>query len=63
MIDVKDISSSIESDLIEFNSVLKKSAKSNVELINVIIGYILKNKGKQLRPILCLLSAKIFCLC
>ena len=60
MISIKDISSSIEDDLIEFNSTLKKSAKSNVELINVVINYILKNKGKQLRPILCLLSARIF---
>ncbi len=60
MIDIKDIRRSIESDLMDFNNTLKKSAKSNVELINIIINYILKNKGKQLRPILCLLSAKIF---
>ena len=60
MIDIRDIRRSIESDLMDFNNTLKKSTKSNVELINVIINYILKNKGKQLRPILCLLSAKIF---
>ena len=61
MIKIKDITSPIETDLIKFNDTLKESVQSNINLINVVINYALKNKGKQLRPILCLLSAKLFC--
>ena len=60
MIKLNNITSPIENELIHFNQNLKDSTKSNVELVNVVINYTLKNKGKQLRPILCLLSAKLF---
>ena len=59
MIDIKNIISPIDNELIKFNHFLKTSTKSNVNLVNVVINYILKNKGKQFRPILCLLSAKL----
>ena len=59
MIRMKEITFSIDNDLIEFNSYLKESTKSNVDLVNIIINYAIKNKGKQLRPVLCLLSAKL----
>ena len=59
MIKIKDITSPIETDLIKFNDTLKESVQSNINLINVVINYALKNKGKQLRPILCLLSARL----
>ena len=59
MVKLKDIVHPVNDDLIRFNIVLKESVKSNINLINIVINYILKNKGKQLRPILCLLSAKI----
>ena len=53
------LSNSIESEMIEFNRVFKKTLHSDVKLINTVIGYISRKKGKQLRPRLCLLSAKI----
>ena len=37
----------------------KETLKSNVNIINSIISYISRKKGKQLRPSLCLLSAKL----
>lgn len=42
-----------------FNAVYKDSLKSDVKLINTVIGYISKKKGKRLRPQLCLLSARL----
>ena len=60
MIKINDIIYPVKEDMIKFNSFLKESTQSKVDLINVIINYILKNKGKQLRPVLCLLSAKLF---
>ena len=59
MIDLKDINANLENDLLRFNEALKEAAQSNVELINIVINYMLKNKGKQLRPILCLLSSRL----
>ena len=60
MIKINDIIYPVQEDIIKFNSFLKESTQSKVDLVNVIINYILKNKGKQLRPVLCLLSAKLF---
>jgi len=42
-----------------FDSVYQDSLKSDVKLINTVIDYISKKKGKQLRPQLCLLSARL----
>ncbi len=59
MIKIKDIIIPIEDDFIEFNNNLKKTTRSEVKLVNIVIDYAMKNKGKQLRPIICLLSAKL----
>ena len=53
------LSNAIQPEMVEFNRVFKKSLDSDVKLINTVIGYISRKKGKQLRPRLCLLSAKI----
>ena len=37
MINIKDITASIDSDLFKFNDALKDSAKSKVDLVNIII--------------------------
>ena len=50
----------IEEYLSRFEEMYRKSLKSDIKLINTVIGYISRKKGKQLRPRLCLLSA---CLC
>jgi octaprenyl-diphosphate synthase len=53
------LSNAIQPEMVEFDRVFKKSLRSDVKLINTVIGYISRKKGKQLRPRLCLLSAKI----
>jgi octaprenyl-diphosphate synthase len=51
------VTSPIRENLIRFEAVYKESLHSDVKLINSIIRYISRKKGKQLRPRLCLLSA------
>ena len=43
-----------------FESKFKKYLKSNVSLLDRIMYYIIKRKGKQMRPMFVLLSAKLF---
>ena len=49
----------IKNDFDEFNDRFRSMLNSEVKIINSVISYLLRNKGKQLRPILCLLSSKI----
>lgn len=42
----------------EFRLSYKKNLNSDVKLINTVIAYISRKKGKQLRPALCLLAAR-----
>ena len=49
----------IAHEMDRFNVFYEKSLKSNVKLINTVINYISKRKGKQLRPALCILSANL----
>ena len=53
------VTSSINDYIIRFEKVYSESLHSDVKLINTIIRYISQKKGKQLRPRLCLLSAKL----
>jgi octaprenyl-diphosphate synthase len=54
-----EIKAVISEDLKEFNENFSKSMKSQVPLLNIITKYILRRKGKQIRPILVFLSAKV----
>jgi octaprenyl-diphosphate synthase len=49
----------IAEELRIFETRFKDSVKSNVPLIDRIMRYIVKTKGKQLRPMFVLLSAKL----
>ncbi len=53
------ITSPIKSELSEFQKIFSKSLKSDVALVDLITKYVLKQKGKKVRPILVLLSAKL----
>lgn len=57
--DLKKISKPIEEELKEFDGQFSNVLKSKVALIDLITKYILKQKGKKIRPILVLLSAKL----
>jgi octaprenyl-diphosphate synthase len=49
----------IADELRLFESVFKDSVKSNVPLLDRIMRYVVRTKGKQLRPMFVLLSAKL----
>ncbi|MDZ4711992.1 MAG: polyprenyl synthetase family protein [bacterium] len=57
--DLKKISAPIEGELKEFEKQFSDVLRSKVALIDLITKYILKQKGKKIRPILVLLSAKL----
>jgi octaprenyl-diphosphate synthase len=57
---LKTIKAPIAKEMDEFESFFKKSMRSKVALLNLITNYILRRKGKQMRPILVFLTAKLF---
>lgn len=58
-LDLKSISKPVEKELVEFEKKFSEVLKSKVALIDLITKYILRQKGKKIRPILVLLSAKL----
>ena len=59
MISLKQITSPILDDIDKFKEEFKGALKSEVKIINSISGYLLKNRGKTIRPILTLLCARL----
>ncbi len=57
---LKEIKNPISSELEEFEKRFRKSMKSRVALLDTIMTYIVKRKGKQMRPMFVLLCAKLF---
>ena len=57
---IEKIKQPIAAELEIFDHRFKQTLKSDVFLLNLITNYVLKTKGKQIRPILVLLSAKLF---
>src|SRR5438309_2575870 len=49
----------IERELKLFEEKFKEAAKSNVSMLDRIMRYVVKRKGKQLRPMFVFLSAKL----
>ncbi len=60
MAEIDNIKQPIAAELKIFEHQFKQSLKSDVFLLNLITQYVLKTRGKQIRPILVLLSAKLF---
>lgn len=58
-IKLSDISSPIKTELEKFQSIFKESMRSNVGLVDLVARYIIRQKGKKIRPLLVLLSSKI----
>jgi octaprenyl-diphosphate synthase len=58
-IKLSEIQKPISSELKEFDKVFKEQLKSNVALVDLVTKYILKQKGKKIRPLLVLLSASL----
>lgn len=53
------ISKTIRDELATFDIRYKESLKSNVGLVDLVTKYILKQKGKKVRPLLVILAAKL----
>jgi octaprenyl-diphosphate synthase len=49
----------VKENLIEFNDGFSKIIKTQIPLLNIITKYIIRRKGKQIRPLLVFLSAKL----
>jgi octaprenyl-diphosphate synthase len=56
--DLKEILEPIDKDLEIFDSRFKKAIRSKIAFVDLIARYIVKQKGKRIRPALVLLSAK-----
>lgn len=57
--ELKKISMPIQNELEEFRKEFRGAMKSRVALIDLISKYLVRQKGKKIRPILVLLSAKL----
>lgn len=56
---VKDIMAPIESELSQFEEHFKNTMRSDVPLLDKVTQYIVKRKGKQMRPMFVFLTAKM----
>lgn len=49
----------VEKEMAEFEAYFGKTMHSEIPLLNIILNYILRRKGKQMRPLLVFLTAKL----
>jgi len=56
---IERIKEHISDELIHFDGFFRSEMKTNVPLLNVVMRYLLRRKGKQMRPILVFLTAKL----
>ncbi|MCT4647303.1 MAG: polyprenyl synthetase family protein [Carboxylicivirga sp.] len=59
MSDTALIKAPIEKEMKEFEPFFKEQLKSKIPLLDIITNYVLRRKGKQMRPMLVFLSAKL----
>ena len=57
--DVKEISRPVAAHMVEFERVFRESIRSRIGLVDLITHYVLRQKGKRVRPLLVLLSAEL----
>jgi octaprenyl-diphosphate synthase len=49
----------VEKEMAEFEAYFGKTMRSDIPLLNIILNYVLRRKGKQMRPLLVFLTAKL----
>jgi octaprenyl-diphosphate synthase len=54
----KDILKPFKSDIATFQDYFKKSMKSNLRIVDEVAKYLVRHKGKQLRPMMVIVSAR-----
>jgi octaprenyl-diphosphate synthase len=59
MSDLNSIRRPVEREMADFESYFSKTMRSNIPLLNIILNYVLRRKGKQMRPLLVFLTAKL----
>jgi len=57
---IKDIKRPIQEEMLLFESKFKEAMRSPVPLLDKIMHYIIKRKGKQMRPMFVFLTGKLF---
>jgi octaprenyl-diphosphate synthase len=57
---LKQLKKPIEGHLSEFKKLFRKTAKSRIYLLDIITNYIIKAKGKQMRPLFVIYSSLLF---
>lgn len=56
---LSEITQPIKNELDSFNQIFKESLRSRVGIVDLVTRYIIRQKGKKIRPLLVLLSAKV----
>ena len=59
-VSLESIKKPIEKELHAFEIMFKQSMKTRVPLLDIVLSYILKRKGKQIRPLFVMYTAKLF---
>ncbi|MCE5347966.1 MAG: polyprenyl synthetase family protein [Bacteroidales bacterium] len=49
----------VEKEMADFEAYFNKTMRSEIPLLNIILNYILRRKGKQMRPLLVFLTARL----
>lgn len=59
MSDLTRIRRPVEREMADFEAYFSRTMRSGIPLLNIILNYILRRKGKQMRPLLVFLTAKL----
>lgn len=59
MITLEDIRKPVELEMKEFNSRFKSEVSSTIPLLNMVTRFVLRRKGKQMRPLFVFLSSRL----
>jgi octaprenyl-diphosphate synthase len=54
-----EIRKPVEVEMKEFERRFKSAVSSNIPLLNIVTGYVLRRKGKQMRPLFVLLTSRL----
>ena len=59
MTDLSDIKRPVKKEMAEFEAYFGRTMKSEIPLLKIILNYIFRRKGKQMRPLLVFLTARL----
>ncbi|HPR62519.1 MAG TPA: polyprenyl synthetase family protein, partial [Prolixibacteraceae bacterium] len=59
MLKLDTIKQPVADELKQFEKFFREATKSDITLLNLIVNYLIRNKGKQIRPLFVFLSAKM----